>query len=95
VVENIQAGLAFSAYVEEMPSSPPFTIPPPLTRIPPTGTIMFPPPPPPVMQKKELTMRIVVAPVVAGVSLCSYIIFVFYRRRRTVQEIHLEDMADE
>ena len=56
---------------------------------------MFPPPPPPVLRKKELTVGIVVAPVVEGVSLCSYIIFVFYRRRRHIQEIHLDGMVDD
>lgn len=96
---NIQPAIAISAYVEDhisppppIPLTPPSPLPPhPLTPV----EILFPPPPPPIVEQRELTVGIVVAPVVAGVSLCAYIIFVFYRRRRRIQEVHLDPIDEE
>ncbi|KAK3238988.1 hypothetical protein CYMTET_51056, partial [Cymbomonas tetramitiformis] len=91
VVANIQPAVAFSPYLEEAPSPPPIPpIPSPPQIIEP---VLLSPPPPIALEstQRELTVGIVIAPVVAGVSLCSYIIFVFYRRRRAIQEMHIDE----
>ena len=87
---------AYSLYVEERPPSPP--PPPPIIFSPPPVPEIFGAPlPPPAVEESELDMGIISGPVVAGIALCSYVIYVFARRRRLLQEMHLDydDAADE
>jgi len=83
--------LAFSQYVEERPPSPPPQPPmAPPPSYPPPEIFNAPPLPPPVQHITELDMGIISGPVVAGIALCAYIIYVFAQRRRLLQEIHLD-----
>ncbi|KAK3286447.1 hypothetical protein CYMTET_6003 [Cymbomonas tetramitiformis] len=84
---NTIYALGFSLYAEEKPPSPP---PPPPEVLSPPEPIFGAPPPPPLMEKDELDMGIISGPVVAGIALCSYVIYVFARRRRLLQEIHMD-----
>jgi hypothetical protein len=42
------------------------------------------------VDESELDMGIISGPVVAGIALCSYVIYVFARRRRLLQEMHMD-----
>lgn len=84
---NTIYALGYSLYAEEKPPSPP---PPPPEVLSPPEPIFGAPPPPPLMEKDELDMGIISGPVVAGIALCSYVIYVFARRRRLLQEIHMD-----
>jgi hypothetical protein len=91
----ILPGQPYMQYVEDRPPSPPPS--PPLLSPPPPIPEIFqmPPPilPPPIQQ---LDMGLISAPVVSGIAICSLVIYVFARRRRLLQEIHLDyDDVDE
>jgi len=92
----ILPGQPYMQYVEERPPSPPpspplLSPPPPIPEI-----VQMPPPilPPPVQQ---LDMGVISAPITIAVSICAVIMYVFARRRRQLQEIHLDydDLLEE
>lgn len=83
--------MAWSPYVEERPPAlPPPPPPPPAPTPPPPPPYFYPPLPLAPQVTNELDVGIVIAPILAGISLCSYVIYVFVRRRRLLQEIAVD-----
>lgn len=83
-------GSTYLQYVEQRDPSPP--PPPPISPLPPPPMpeIFSAPIPPPILESNELDTGIISGPVVAGIALCAYIIYVFAQRRRLLQQIHLD-----
>jgi len=80
-------------YVEERVFLPP----PPFEFLPPPPSPPMSPPPPPIevqFVRGDLDPALVVAPIVAGMALCAYLMHVYTKRRRDMQNIHI-DLDDE
>ena len=72
--------LPLALQAEDAVLPPPPTLPPPFQ--PPSSA-------PEEVSNSDLDLGIIVGPLLIGVILCSYIIYVFARRRRLLQEIHM------
>eukprot|EP00958_Prasinococcus_capsulatus_P014342 scaffold1504_cov417-Prasinococcus_capsulatus_cf.AAC.82 len=82
---NLENAQLIAPYDELRPFPPPIYPPPPIYLPPPPQ-----PPLPVIYDSAELDVGVVVGPVVIGIGLCSYMIYLFARRRRVLHEMQLE-----
>jgi hypothetical protein len=90
---NLYYARVIAPYVEDRVYLPP----PPFEFVPPPPSPPLNPPPPPMevqYVRGDLDPALVVAPIVAGMALCAYLMHVYTKRRRDMQNIHI-DLDDE